>query len=261
MASGGRGERLVRGSTRFYDALVGLYPEDYKEEYAREMSLAFGDLLREEHARRGVKGLTLAWLNELPALLVGAMSERSVTMARTALGARRFVSLKLLMTVNALLLIVLGVALFMRPLELMVAYGLIGDYSQTPPGGAPYEAWRDTLPVKLLSQTLGGILAGFGFVVWAATLAAGPAARTALALALAAAHCLMALNFWVNAVQYPTVLGQVSLWVSLVFVVAYAGSFVAIAYRTEPGTGPEAKRYKRTDARRHSVRQTTGRPR
>lgn len=173
MASWNRGERLVGGSARLYEVLVGLYPERYKEEYAREMSLAFGDLLREEHSRRGVRGITLAWLNELPVLLVGAISERSVTMARTVVGARRFVNLKGVMTVNALLLVVLGVALFMRPLELMVAYGLIGDYSQTPPGGAPYEAWGDVLPVKLLSQTLGGVLAGFGFVVWAATLASG----------------------------------------------------------------------------------------
>ena len=56
MAFGKKGEHLVRGSARLYGTLMGLYPEDYKEEYAREMRLAFGDLLREEHSPQGCQG-------------------------------------------------------------------------------------------------------------------------------------------------------------------------------------------------------------
>lgn len=259
MASGRKGERLVSGSARLYGTLVSLYPDDYKEEYAREMRLSFGDLLREEHGRRGVRGVTLAWMNELPVLLAGAISERSVTMARTVVGAKRFINLKSLMTLNAGVLVFFGAALFVAALNLLLAYDFIAQ-SQIPSMKDPNSAWEEVLPVKLTTQTLGGVLMGVGVLVWAATRAVESAARTAFALALGLTHGLMALMFWANTLQYPTLLGWVSLGVSAAFALAYTVFFVGAAYRTETGSAGKTDRTGRDSARRYSSPETSSQP-
>ena len=185
-------------------------------------------------------------------------------MARTVVGAKKFINLKGVMTVNALLLVVLGVALLAAALQLLVAYGFVPD-SEIPSMGASDAVWAkvdwdELLPVKLATQTLGGTLIGLGFVVWAATLAVESAARTILTLTLALTHGLMALMFWANTLLYPSLLGWASVGVSAAFAVAYAVFFLSAAYRTETGNAVKANRTGHDSARRYSSPETSSQP-
>ena len=78
----GRGHRPSL-SERVYEALLLMYPKDFRNAYGPQMVQVFGDLCREQRERAGLFGLALLWARTVLDLLRTAASERT----RTATGA------------------------------------------------------------------------------------------------------------------------------------------------------------------------------
>lgn len=74
--------RAVVASERVYRALMRAYPRELRAGYGQEMARCFRDLCRREVGRRGVAGLVLLWARTLPELMLTALKERSVMIAR-----------------------------------------------------------------------------------------------------------------------------------------------------------------------------------
>lgn len=230
------GENDTRAGTRaerVYGAVVAaLYPRSFRQRYAREMRLAFRQLCGDAYRRGGVAGLAHVWIREVPTLLVGAVCERSTTMARTVAVSGRVGVLKAVTAANAATLAVFGAALFAAPTDLLLAFGFV-EPTHVPAPGAPDQAWLVLLPAKLMTQTLGMAFIGFGGLLFAATSRPRTGARapgTGLPGALAGAHVLLAVAFAVDLVQYPSVAG----WVTAAVAVAFAVTYTVIWFAEMP---------------------------
>ena len=70
-------------SERVYEALLCVYPKDFRAAYGPQMVQVFGDLCRAQRERTGLIGLALLWVRTVLDLLRTAASERT----RTASGA------------------------------------------------------------------------------------------------------------------------------------------------------------------------------
>ncbi|CAA9409098.1 MAG: hypothetical protein AVDCRST_MAG03-1751 [uncultured Rubrobacteraceae bacterium] len=78
----GRGNGSGR-SERVYEALLSVYPKDFRRQYGHQMAQVFGDLCRAQRERAGLVGLAVLWARTVLDLLRTAASERT----RTAPGA------------------------------------------------------------------------------------------------------------------------------------------------------------------------------
>ncbi len=74
----GRGRGPIR-SERVYEALLLMYPKDFRLQYGSQMVQVFGDLCREQRERAGLIGLALLWVRTVLDLLRTAASERTRT--------------------------------------------------------------------------------------------------------------------------------------------------------------------------------------
>ena len=96
-------------SERVYEKLLAACPKEFREDHGPHMMQSFGDLRKEERYR-GRLGRTRLWRRTLPDLALTAISERSKMMGHAALWAGRLLSLRTLMTINAICLILFGLA-------------------------------------------------------------------------------------------------------------------------------------------------------
>lgn len=218
-------------SVRWYETVVRLlYPKDFRDPYAVEMRLLFTQLARDGYRHRGLTGLARVWLHELPAIIVGASSERSTTVARAFRLAGRATVRSAVLGLNAALLLVAGTAMFLYALDVLAAHRLIEPAQHSAPD------WAVVLPVKLMTQTLGAALLGLGVLVLTAAfrarrgagVGAGPGQAPG---ALAGAHLFLAVAFAVNLVQYRSALGWVTVSVTSAFAVAYTVLWLADVLR------------------------------
>ena len=101
----------IRTSTRFYAALLAIYPLSHQEEYGREMILVFRDVCRKENGRNGLGGLIFFWFEVLIELASTALQEHlsEVRMLSTSKGIIRFTGI--LGSLGGVLSIVIGVVL------------------------------------------------------------------------------------------------------------------------------------------------------
>lgn len=220
------GDIPVTRSERAFEALVRtLYPSDFSARYGREMSQTFGQLCQDARRRSGVTGIPRLWMSELPTLVIGALSERSTTMARGMRAVGRVGVQKTVVMTNALVLLVLGGALLFRALDLLVTYGML-TWSQVP---ATSSAWagEPILAVKMTAQALGAALAGFGIVVGSFLVRTDPG--TAPHGRLAWAHAVISFGFGLILVQYPNALGWLTLTAFLTFTACYTFLWAAEA--------------------------------
>jgi hypothetical protein len=230
------GDIPVTWSERALEALVrALYPSGFSARYGREMSQAFGQLCQDARQRSGVIGIHRLWMSELPPLVIGALSERSTTMARGMRAVGRVGVQKTVVMANAVVLVVLGGALLFWALDLLVTYGMLTS-SQVP---APPSTWagEPILAVKMTAQTLGAALAGFGIVVGSflvRTDRAAPHGR------LAWAHAVISFGFGLILLQYTNALGWLTLAAFLTFTACYT-----LLWATEAATRSRMVRHGR----------------
>lgn len=200
----------------------------FHERYGHEMRLAFQQLCRDAYRRAGTPGAVGVWVRELPALLVGGMSERSTTMAGAVTAAGRAGIIRTVITANAVVLALFGAAMLFAPTDLLLAYGFL-EPRQIPGPSAAGEAWSTVLPVKMMTQTLGATLIGAGGLVFATSRSPG-----GLAGPLAGAHALLAVAFAFNLAAYPSILGSLTMSLATAFAAAYTGFWLAESVRPAP---------------------------
>lgn len=52
----------IRYSERFYNWILGLYPDEYRQEFGAEMAYVFSESLRETYREQGVTGIVTYWI-------------------------------------------------------------------------------------------------------------------------------------------------------------------------------------------------------
>lgn len=87
--------RLSTRSERIYQALLRVYPREFREPYGAQMVQTFGDLRGEEHRRRGAWGLVGLWARTLLDLVVTAVRMERSIVARKSPGSAVLLSLLL----------------------------------------------------------------------------------------------------------------------------------------------------------------------
>lgn len=153
--------------------------------------------------------------------------------------------LAVVMVLDAVLFMVLGTELFADALGVLSWYGML------PAGlvrGTAVDFTQDftlSLPVKLVAQVLGMVLASMGVLILGVRrllIQAGGAGRALVCAAtLAAIHLSIAVGLLVTVVQYPSPLGWASTIGMTALASAYAVSAVLRQKPDPPPTGPARK--------------------
>lgn len=100
-------EHGSRLSGRVYEALLLVYPREFRREYGRQLAQVFEDLCREELRKRWTIGLVGLWARTLLDLIATALVERGKTNGRVLLEfGGRVANLKGLIVANATLAMV-----------------------------------------------------------------------------------------------------------------------------------------------------------